>query len=92
MFYNCKLNPKSVANIIHFIPQRDAKPTSTSSDGNIYIGIDITNTDAAKQVFAEECECDNWEELNKEFDDKNWAVQWVFLRFQRPKTLYSNLC
>ena len=100
MFNDCKLDAPSVANIIHFIPQRDAKPTSQLNDGNIYIGIGITNTDAAKQAFAEECYCTDWAELNKEFDDKNWAVQWQFngeattfdLRAERPSTaVYAKL-
>jgi hypothetical protein len=100
MFNNCKLDAQSVANIIHFIPQRDTKPTSTADNGNITIGIGITNTDAAKQAFAEECYCDDWAELNKEFDDKNWAVQWQFngeattfdLRGERPSTaVYTKL-
>ena len=91
MFSNCKLDSQSVANIIHFIPQRDA---------TIHIGIGITNTDAAKQAFAEECDCDTWEELNKEFDDKNWGVYWQFngeattfdLRGERPSTaVYTKL-
>ena len=100
MFFGCKLDAHSVANIIHFIPQRDAKPTSANGNGNIYIGVGITNTDAAKQAFAEECYCDDWAELNKEFDDKNWAVQWQFngeattfdLRSPRPSTaVYARL-
>jgi hypothetical protein len=100
MFDGCKLDAHSVANIIHFIPQRDAKPTSSTDYGNIYIGVGITNTDAAKQAFAVECDCDTWEELNKEFDDKNWAVQWQFngeattfdLRAERPSTaVYTKL-
>ena len=100
MFSSCKLDAQSVANIIHFIPQRDAKPTSTTDDGNILIGIGITNTDAAKQAFAEECYCNNWDELNQDFDDKNWAVQWQFngeaatydLRSPRPSTaVYAKL-
>jgi len=78
MFTSTKLDAQSVANIIHFIPQRDAKPTSTTSDGNITIGIGITNTDAAKQAFAEELDCIDWADLNKDFDDKNWAVEWQF--------------
>lgn len=99
MFGGCKLDPQSVSNIIHFIPQRDAKPTQPDDDGIISIGIGITNTDAAKQAFAEECDCSNWAELNKEFDDKNWGVQWQFngpasysLRDPRPSTaVYTKL-
>jgi hypothetical protein len=93
MFEGCKLDAQSVANIIHFIPQRDAKPGSTTGDGNITIGIGIANTEEAKQAFAEELDCVDWADLNKEFDDKNWAVQWQFngpasysLRDPRPST------
>ena len=68
MFSSCKLDATSVANILHFIPQRDTK------DVLISIGIGITNTDAAKQAFAEECYCDNWQELLDEFSAKNWVV------------------
>ena len=99
MFSDCKLDAQSVANIIHFIPQRNAKPLTTFGKGNILIGIGITNTDAAKQAFAEECDCSDWAELNKEFDDKNWGVQWRFngpasysLRDPRPSTaVYTKL-
>ena len=100
MFSYCKLDAPSVANIIHFIPQRDAKPTSIDGDGNICIGIGITNTDAAKQAFAEECDCNTWADLNKEFDDKNWGVEWQFngeattfdLRAEKPSTaVYTKL-
>lgn len=100
MFYGCKLDAQSVANIIHFIPQRDSKPTDSYSNGNITIGLGITNTDEEKQAFAEECDCDSWEELNKDFDDKNWAVEWQFngeastfdLRSPRPSTaVYAKL-
>ena len=94
MFYNCKLDAQSVSNILHFIPQRDAKPTNEYEEGNITIGVGITNTDAAKQAFAEECDCTDWTDLNKEFDDKNWVVEWQFngeaatfdLRGERPST------
>lgn len=100
MFASCSLDAPSVANIIYFIPQRDAKPTNTASPGNILIGIGITNTDAAKQALAQECQCDTWADLNKEFDDKNWAVYWQFngtastfdLRGERPSTaVYTKL-
>ena len=101
MFDGCKLDAQSVANIVHFIPQRDAKPAGDKwDDGNITIGVGIVNTDEAKQAFAEACYCDNWEELNKDFDDKNWVVEWQFngdastfdLRSPRPSTaVYAKL-
>jgi hypothetical protein len=99
MFSGCKLNASSVVTIVHFIPQRDTTPTSTTEEGNITIGLGIINTEEAKQVFAEECDCADWEELNKEFDDKNWGVKWQFngpvsysLRAPRPSTaVYTKL-
>ena len=99
MFEGCRLDAPSVANIIHFLPQRDDKPTDDYENGNIQIGIDITNTDEAKQAFAEACDCSDWDELNKEFDDKNWVVHWQFngftsysLRSPRPSTaVYAKL-
>jgi glutaredoxin-related protein len=78
MFYWCRLDAPSVANIIRFIPQRDAKPTSTTNYGNIHIGIDTIDTDEAKQAFAEKGGYKDWAELNKGFDDKNWSVHWQF--------------
>ena len=87
MFTDCKLDAPSVANIVHFLPTHE-------SNGDIYIGIGIPNTDEAKQAFAEACYCDDWDELNQEFDDKNWIVEWQFngeaatydLRSPRPST------
>jgi hypothetical protein len=67
MFYNCKLDAPSVANIIHFIPKRDVKPTNTWGEGNIYIGIGIKDNESEKQLFAIDCHCSSWAELNKEF-------------------------
>ena len=97
MFGGCKLDALSVANIFNFLPQRNAKPDTADlshDKGIITIGIGIANIDEAKQAFAEECYCDNWEGLNKEFDDKNWIVEWQFngeattfdLRSPRPST------
>ena len=93
MFHNCKLNAKSVADIITFLPTHETQ-------GSITIGIGITNTEEAKQAFAEECYCDSWEELNQDFTDKNWLAQWQFngesttfdLRSSRPSTaVYAKL-
>ena len=102
MFHCCKLDAPSVANIIHFIPQRDSKPTNDEASegkGVITLGIGISNSDAAKQAFAEECFCDSWQDLLDEFDDKNWYIYWQFngpasysLRDPRPSTaVYTKL-
>ena len=97
MFYGCKLDNQSIANIIPFLQQRNAKPTTEelrNGAGVITFGLGITNTDEEKQALAEECECADWTELNKVFDDKNWIVEWQFngesstfdLRSPRPST------
>ena len=87
MFSSCRLDSQSVANIITFLPIHE-------SQGIITIGIDIADDEDAKQAFAEECYCDSWEELNQDFTDKNWDVQWQFngeastfdLRSPKPST------
>ena len=93
MFYGCKLDAKSVANIITFLPTNESIET-------IDIGIGIANIEDAKQAFAEECYCDSWDELNQDFSDKNWFVSWQFndeattygLRDPRPSTaVYAKL-
>jgi hypothetical protein len=93
MFHNCKLDAKSVANIITFLPTNE-------SQGSITIGIGITNNEDAKQAFAEECYYEDWADLNADFADKNWGVEWQFngetstfdLRSPRPSTaIYAKL-
>lgn len=78
MFDMCSLDSQSVSNIIHHLPQRATSPDISSGQGFIYIGIGIANDEESKQTFAEQCLCSSWEELNQEFSDKNWLVQWQF--------------
>jgi hypothetical protein len=92
MFEGCSLDAQSVNNISNSIPQRNSTSHS-ENDGEINIGIGIPNTDAAKQAFAEEIECADWNEVNNKFSNKNWAVYWAFngpasysLRDPRPST------
>lgn len=70
MFNSCILNPGSVMNIVNSIPEVE------SSD--ITIGIGIANNANMKQAFAEECGCVSWDDLNQEFTDKGWTVQWQY--------------
>lgn len=70
MFNSCILNPGSVMNIVSSIPEVQS--------GNITIGIGIANNDDMKQAFAEECGCVSWDDLNQEFTDKGWTVQWQY--------------
>ena len=77
MFSNCKLDASSVSNIIHFLPKQDTTKT-------IDLGIGVSDSEEARDQFAKECYCDNWDELNGEFSDKNWTVRW---RFNGPATM-----
>ena len=71
MFFNTKLDATSLANILHFI-------NTPTTKGTINIGLGIDNTDDAKQSLATAVYCKDWAEVNQEFDDKNWTVQWQF--------------
>jgi hypothetical protein len=88
MFHYSKLSSESVSTILHHIPQRDTKPTSSNNDGSgsIMLGIGISNSDEEKQAFAEKCFCDSWQDLLDEFDAKNWLAQF---QFNGEATTYS---
>ena len=73
MFTGCELDPQSVMNIVHFIPDRTGLENST-----IDIGVGIANSEEQKQAFAEECFCKSWDALNADFTAKNWEVTWQF--------------
>jgi hypothetical protein len=80
MFDGCKLDAPSVANIVHTLPSHE-------SNGTITIGIGCDNTEADQLLFAQECDCDTWQELLDEFSAKNWTVQ---LQCNgRPTTTYN---
>lgn len=70
MFNSCILNSESVMNIVSSIPEVQS--------GDITIGIGIANNDDMKQAFAVECGCTSWDDLNQEFTDKGWTVQWQY--------------
>lgn len=70
MFNSCILNAKSVMHIVNSISEVES--------GTITIGIGIANNDEMKQAFAKECGCSSWDDLNQEFLDKNWTVQWQY--------------
>jgi hypothetical protein len=71
MFNGSKLNPRSIASIIHFLPTH-------ATGGTITLGVGINNNAAAKETFAKECYADSWESLQAEFSAKNWAPEWQF--------------
>ena len=80
MFNDCKLNAHSVANIIHTLPQRDYMPDHDVNGeaivgiGCLTIGLGCNNTAADQLLFAQECDCETWQELLDEFSTKNWIV------------------
>ena len=80
MFYNCKLDAQSVANIVHTLPTHE-------TNGTITIGIGCDNTEADQLLFAQECDCETWQELLDDFSAKNWTV--TFQCNGRPTTTYG---
>ena len=80
MFSGCNLDAQSVANIIHTLPTHE-------SNGEITIGIGCDNTEADQLIFAQECDCETWQELLDDFSAKNWTV--TFQCNGRPTTTYN---
>ena len=80
MFNYCKLDAKSVANIVHTLPTLETL-------GDISIGIGCDNTAEDRDIFAQECDCDTWQELLDDFSAKNWNVQ--FQCNGRPTVTYN---
>jgi hypothetical protein len=80
MFRSCKLDAHSVANIVHTLPIHE-------TNGTIDIGIGCNNTAEDQLLFAQECDCDTWQELLDDFSAKNWTV--YFGCNGRPTTTYN---
>ena len=80
IFQYCKLDAQSVANIVHTLPTHE-------TSGSIYIGIGCDNTEADQLLFAQDCDCDTWQELLDDFSAKNWIV--LFQCNGRPTTTYN---
>ena len=80
MFSLCKLDAKSVANIVHTLPTHE-------SNGTITIGIGCDNNGSDADAFAQECDCETWQELLDDFSAKNWTV--TFQCNGRPTTSYG---
>ena len=80
MFVYCRLDAPSVANIVHTLPTHE-------TGGTIDIGIGCDNTAEDQLLFAQECDCDTWQELLDDFTAKNWTV--TFRCTGRPTTTYN---
>ena len=80
MFSKSKLDAQSVANIVHTLSTHESK-------GHIHIGIGCDNTEADQLLFAQECDCETWQELLDDFSAKNWTVEFQFNG--RPTTTYN---
>lgn len=80
MFSRCKLNAKSVKNIL------DTLPTITSSTNKtITIAIDVKSsavdgktTQEQLTEFAIAAGCTSWTQLKRAFADKKWTVTWQY--------------
>ena len=90
MFSDCKLDASSLANIIHTIKDRTGLSTPSFNAGLIYIGLGIDDTDEARQALAEAIWSKDWNDVNQEFTDKNWTVQWQFNGAPTSATLNMN--
>lgn len=82
MFDNCKLDAQSVANIIHTLPTHE-------TSGSISIGIGCDNTEADQLLFAQECDCETWQELLDDFSAKNWTVTFQYKGRPTEATTYN---
>ena len=73
MFDSCKLDSNSIQNIVDFLPTHESNHTIT-------IGINVYEPTAfyGLDIFAQDCLCSSWDELNAEFTAKNWTVQWQY--------------
>jgi len=80
MFSGCKLDAHSVANIVHTLPTHE-------TGGEITIGIGCDDTEADQLLFAQECDCETWQELLDDFSAKNWTV--TFQCNGRPTATYN---
>jgi hypothetical protein len=88
IFDGCKLDAKSVANIVHTLPHADVTPNNQPvKKGNITIGIGCDDTEEDRDIFAQECSCETWQELLDDFSAKNWTV--TFQYNGRPTTTYN---
>lgn len=83
MFYTCKLDAQSVANIIHTLPTLE----EDGYDRYITIGIGCNDTEEDQLLFAQECDCETWQELLDDFSAKNWTVE--FQCNGRPTATYG---
>ena len=68
MFNKSHFDAPSVANIVHTLPTHE-------SNGTITIGIGCNNTAEDQLLFAQECDCETWQELLDDFSAKNWQVE-----------------
>lgn len=87
MFNGCKLDAPSVANIVHTIKDTYTEGFPPTPMTNITIGIGCDATEEDQLLFAQECDCETWEELLDDFALKNWYVE--FQCNGRPTTTYN---
>ena len=83
MFDSCKLDAHSIGNIIHSIKNHSDDVVPYIID----IGIGCNNTAEDQLLFAQECDCETWQELLDDFSSKNWTV--TFQCNGRPTTTYN---
>lgn len=55
--------------------------------GIITISLGIENTDEARLQLAKDVLCNSWEEVEEEFTNKGWTVQWIYNGSSSANTL-----
>ena len=86
MFYLCKLDGTSVANIYNSIPQNHYPVSTKSTDGvgKLEIGIGSAYSSTAStnknrlNNFAVAAGFTDWAALKQAFVDKGWEVTWYY--------------
>jgi hypothetical protein len=86
MFYGCKLDAQSVANIVHTLPTNETNDPETNNRIG-FIGIGCDDTEEDQLLFAQECDCETWQELLDDFSAKNQIVEMQCKG--RPTTTYG---
>lgn len=72
MFYMCKLTPQSVMYIVETIKDHG------SGNKGITLGTNCTNTDQAKEAFANEAGYNTWQDMHNILISKGWTPTWQY--------------
>lgn len=75
--------------IIECLGRKQSINQNGAGIGIITIGLGIENTDEARLQMAKDVLCNSWEEVEAEFTNKGWTVQWLYNGSSSANTLDS---